>query len=76
MIRSNTTPDGNTAFTCTVQDLKAVTTWARSMCHLAFGPEKGEQHFRRLPAKGVLSLWANEECPDVSALPGEPLVDA
>jgi len=58
MIVSTTTPNGEPAFVCRAIDLQAAATWARALCHLAFGPGPGERHYRRLPARVVLSLWA------------------
>jgi hypothetical protein len=58
MIFATTTPSGEPVYTARVADLNAVATWARALCHLVFGPERGERHYRRLPARAVLSLWA------------------
>ena len=58
MINEFTNARGQRTFTMTAADLAAATEWARSMCHLAFGREEGEEKFRLLPARRVLSLWA------------------
>jgi hypothetical protein len=58
MIVEFTNRHGRRTFTMTPADIIAITEWARSMCHLAYGPEEGERQFRALPAKQVLSLWA------------------
>ena len=67
MIQEFTNPRGQRAFVMTAADLAAATEWARSMCHLAYGPVEGEEHFRNLPARQVLSLWANRAVAPVEA---------
>jgi hypothetical protein len=49
---------GQPVFVFRAKDLAHITEWARALCHLVFGPEEGERHFRKLPAMAVLSLWA------------------
>jgi hypothetical protein len=60
MIRT-TTPSGQTAFIGRPSTLTAIADWARALCHAVFGPIKGEVHYRKLPAKAVLELWAITE---------------
>jgi hypothetical protein len=59
MIVEFTNRRGQRTFTMNRADLVAATAWARSMCHLIYGPDDGEARFRALPAKQVLSLWAD-----------------
>jgi len=58
MIFEFTNPRGQRTFTLSRADMIAATEWARSLCHLVYGPEEGEAKFRALPAHRVLSLWA------------------
>ena len=39
-------------------DIDAATAWARGLCVLTLGFEKGEAYFRTLPALTVLRAWA------------------
>jgi hypothetical protein len=57
MIRQRTNANGHKVFKMAPEDVSAAAEWARSMCHLALGPEQGEAYFRRLGAEKVLILW-------------------
>lgn len=57
MIREFTNPSGQRVFTLTAADLDAAAAWTRAACHLAYGPDKGEEMFRSIPAKQVLTRW-------------------
>lgn len=67
MIHEFTNARGQRAFTLTAADLSAATEWARSVCHLVYGREEGEERFRALPARQVLSLWAHRAAATVEA---------
>ena len=67
MIHEFTNARGHRTFTLTAADLAAATEWARSMCHISYGPVEGERRFRNLPARQVLSLWANRAVAPVEA---------
>lgn len=67
MIHEFTNARGHRAFTLTAADLAAATEWARSMCHLVYGREEGEARFRDLPARQVLSLWAQRVTDPIEA---------
>lgn len=49
--------DGRIALTGTKDELDAATLWARSMLHMVFGPEAGEERFRAVPALAVLLAY-------------------
>lgn len=49
--------DGRIALTGTKDELDAATLWARTMLHLAFGREQGEERFRAVPALAVLLAY-------------------
>jgi len=53
-----TTLDGRSAFIGRPSTFTAIAEWARALCHAVFGPVEGEAHYRKLPAKAVLELWA------------------
>ena len=67
MIHEFTNSRGQRAFTLTAADLAAATEWARSMCHLVYGLTEGEERFRVLPARQVLSLWAQRAATPIEA---------
>lgn len=52
-----TTVDGKATIIMHPMEVAAATEWARSFCHLALGPEKGETYFRKLPARPILRVW-------------------
>ena len=61
MIHECTNSRGQRAFTLTAAE------WARSMCHLVYGLTEGEERFRVLPARQVLSLWAQRAAAPIEA---------
>jgi hypothetical protein len=67
MIHEFTNNRGHRAFTLTAADLSAATEWARSMCHLVYGVTEGEERFRDLPARQVLSMWAQQTTTPIEA---------
>lgn len=67
MIHEFTNGRGHRAFTLTAADLAAATEWARSMCHLVYGVTEGEERFRILPARQVLSMWAQRAAMPIEA---------
>lgn len=67
MIHEFTNGRGHRTFTLTAADLAAATEWARSMCHLVYGVTEGEERFRILPARQVLSMWAQRAAMPIEA---------
>ena len=53
----NDMPDGRIAITGTKDELDAATLWARATLHSVFGPERGEERFRAVPALAVLLAY-------------------
>jgi len=67
MIRQYVSTNGRSAFRMSPEDISAAAEWARSLCHLAYGPVEGEVKFRLLPARQVLTLWAQRSAAPVEA---------
>ena len=42
-------------------DIEAATAWAKSLCISSLGQEKGEKHFRTLPALSILRAWSKKD---------------
>lgn len=45
-------------FTMKKSDFDAAYAWARGLCLMMFGPDRGEAYFRSIPAIVVLEAWA------------------
>ena len=61
MICISKTKDGKTGFTGTAKDLAAVSEWVRCLMHLSYGPEKGEERYRKIRLVDALSLWGRSK---------------
>jgi hypothetical protein len=49
--------DGRIALTGTKDELDAASIWARALLHGVFGPEKGEERYKVIPALAVLLAY-------------------
>jgi hypothetical protein len=49
--------DGRMALTGTKDELDAASIWARAFLHGVFGPDKGEERYRAIPALAVLLAY-------------------